>query len=132
MKTLIAGLAVLAVTTLGLAPKAHASPLQPAATSVLAHSRWSGGVGVSVRGGHHYAEPAGFYRTQYRWVPVTQFLGYDAYGRPVYTTSYVQQAYTVWVPTARYYAPRPTWGAWPARVSGRSWHCPRHAPISSR
>lgn len=119
MKTLIAGLAVLAVTTLGLAPQAQASPLQPAATSVLAHNRSSVSVGVAVSGGHRYAEPAGFYRTQYRWVPVTQLVGYDAYRRPIYTTSYVQQAYTVWVPTERYYAPRPAWGAHVGY--GRTW-----------
>ena len=111
MKTVLAGLAVVAATALGFAPTADASPLQPAAVSnVAAHGRWTVGVGVGVRGGSPYAEPAGYYRTEYRWVPVTQFVGYDVYGRPLYTTSYVQQAYTVWVPTTRYYAPRPAWG----------------------
>jgi hypothetical protein len=121
MKTLIAGLAVLAGAALGFAPAAHATPLQPAAaSSVFAHGRWGVGVGVGVRGGPRYVESSGYYRTEYRWVPVTQFVGYDAYGRPVYTTSYVQQAYTVWVPTTRYYAPRPSWGV--GVGFGRTWH----------
>jgi hypothetical protein len=121
MKALLTGLAMATVAALGFAPGADAAPMQPAAvSSVVAHGRWGVGVGVGVRGGTSYVEPEGYYRTEYRWVPVTQFVGYDVYGRPLYTTSYVQQAYTVWVPTTRYYAPRPTWGV--GIGFGRVWH----------
>lgn len=121
MKTILAGLAVVTAAALGFAPKAQAASLQPAAVSnVVAHGRWGAGIGVGVRGGTAYAEPAGYYRTEYRWVPVTQLVGYDVYGRPLYTTSYVQQAYTVWVPTTRYYAPRTAWSV--GVGFGRVWH----------
>lgn len=119
MKTILASLAIATASALGLASKAEAGPMAPVATTTAFHGRggWSVGFGVSTGGGYGYrtyVPPSGYYTTQYQWVPTTVFSGYDAYGRPVYTTQYVQQAVQVWVPTGGYYtsaygyAPRPS------------------------
>jgi hypothetical protein len=115
MKMILASLALASVSALGLASKADAAPMAPITASTAFHGRGHGGwgvgfgVGVSSGGGYgyapSYAQPSGYYATQYRWVPTTVFAGYDQWNRPVYTTQYVQQAYQVWVPTASYYAP---------------------------
>ena len=125
MKHILAGLAIVAGSALGLAPKADAAPFTPAGSSLMAgHGTWGVGIGVGGGGyggggygggygGYAPAYTGGYYRTEVRWVPVTVLAGYDIYRRPVYTTQYVQQAYQVYVPYAPvYYAPRPavTWG----------------------
>ena len=117
MKNILAGLAVVAASALGLAPKAEAAPFSPLGSSLVAgHGTWGVGIGVGgggYGGGYAPAYTGGYYRTEVRWVPVTVLAGYDVYRRPVYTTQYVQQAYQVYVPYAPvYYAPRPavSWG----------------------
>lgn len=107
MMKVLAGLVVAAASALSLSPKADASPMTPVQISAVPGGFV--GVGVGVGGGGHYGggyAPSGYYRTEYQWVPTTVFAGHDVYGRPVYTTQYVQQAYQVWVPTYSYYAPR--------------------------
>ena len=121
MTKLLLGFALVLGSALGLAPRAEAAPFTPLGSTLVAgHGTWGVGVGVGGYGGGGYgggyrapAYSGGYYRTEVRWVPVTAFAGYDVYGRPVYTTQYVQQAYQVYVPYAPvYYAPRPavTWG----------------------
>ena len=116
MMKVLAGLAVAAASALSLSPSADAAPMTPVQISAVPGGYV--GVGVGVGGGGYYGggyAPSGYYRTEYQWVPVTVFAGHDVYGRPVYTTQYVQQAYQVWVPTVRTYAPyyarpRVSWG----------------------
>jgi len=124
IKTLSA-LAVAGVAALGLAPKAEASPFSPVRVPVAAHGRTHVGVGIGFGGGT-YVTPtpvaSGYWTTQYRMVPTNVFVGYDAYGNPVYQTQYVQQAYQVWVPVTTYapvrYSHRPSF-----RVGlGFRWH----------
>lgn len=120
MKTILTGLTLAALSALGLASKADASPMSPVSVpAALGGRHWHGGVGVGVStGGGYYAQPSGYYTTEYRWVPTSVFAGYDAWNRPVYTTQYVQQAFQVWVPTVnRYYAPRYGYGHARPRVS---------------
>ncbi len=104
MKSLLAGLVLAGSAALGFAPSADASPLN---LPVHAHGRGSVSVGFGFGGGGYYA-PApvatGYWTTEYRWVPTTVLVGYDAYRRPIYQTQYVQQAHQVWVPV-RTYAP---------------------------
>lgn len=128
MIKVLAGLAVAAASALSLSPTADAAAVTEAQAPVVLGGYV--GVGVGVGGGGYYGggyAPSGYYRTEYQWVPVTTFAGYDAYGRPVYTTQYVQQAYQVWVPTypayaPSYYSPRPrvSWGV--GFGFGRRWH----------
>ena len=101
MKIMLASIALATVSALGLARAAEAASMSPVATS--AALRGGFGIGFSTGGG--YAQPSGYYTTEYRWVPTSVLAGYDAYNRPVYSTEYVQQAFQVWVPTATYYAP---------------------------
>ena len=105
MKFILASLAVVSASALGFASKADAAPTSPVSTSAAFGGRFGFGVGISTGGPRYHAEPAGYYATEYRWVPTTVFAGYDVYRNPVYTTQYVQQAFQVWVPTTRYYAP---------------------------
>lgn len=127
MMKILASLAVAAASALSLSPTADAAPMTPIQISAVPGGYV--GVGVGVGGGGYYGggrAPSGYYRTEYQWVPTTVFAGYDVYGRPVYTTQYVQQAYQVWVPTYSAYAPgyyarpRVSWGV--GFGFGRRWH----------
>ena len=127
MIKILASLAVAAASALSLSPTADAAPMTPIQISAVPGGYV--GVGVGVGGGGYYGggrAPSGYYRTEYQWVPTTVFAGYDVYGRPVYTTQYVQQAYQVWVPTYSAYAPgyyarpRVSWGV--GFGFGRRWH----------
>lgn len=107
MKTILTSLALASAAALGFSEKADAAPMNPVPTTSAFGGRWGVGfgVGVSTGGSRYYAEPAGYWATEYRWVPTTVFTGYDAWNRPTYATQYVQQAFQVWVPTVRTYAP---------------------------
>src|SRR5687767_5805202 len=112
MIKILSTLAVAGAAALGLAPKADAAPTSVVNVPVAAHG--SVGVGIGFGTGGYYAPApvaSGYWATQYRTVPTTVFLGYDAQGRPMYETRYVQEAYQVWVPTTYYatsYYARPT------------------------
>ena len=103
MLKFLAPLVVAGAATLGLAGKADASPLgQP---DVVARRRTHIGIGLGFGGGFGSVPVAsGYWATQVQWVPTTFIAGYDPYGRPIYETRYVQQAYQVWVPTTYYAA----------------------------
>lgn len=122
MKSIFASLALATVAALGFVSTADASPMAPITSSSVFHghgghhhgggyrggSGWGVGVGITTGGGYYtpaYAQPSGYWTTQYRWVPTTVFAGYDRFNQPIYTTQHVQQAYQVWVETPRYYAP---------------------------
>lgn len=102
MRTFLFGAVVAAVAAVGLAGAAQAAPTGAVNVPVSA-GRGSVGVGIGFgTGGYYEAAPSGYWTTQYRWVPTTVLVGYDAWHRPMYQTQYVQQAYQVWVPTTHY------------------------------
>lgn len=106
MKNILLGLVVAGAASLGFAEKASAAPTSAVSIPVAAggHGHWGVGIGFGTGGGYYAPTPvqSGYWATQVRWVPTTVFAGYDAYGRPLYQTQYVQQAYQVWVPTVSY------------------------------
>jgi hypothetical protein len=131
MTKTIAALVVAGVAALGFAPTAHASPFSPVNIPVAqhgygGHGHGHSGFGIGVGfGGGGYSTPqpvySGYWATQYRMVPTTVLVGYDAYRQPIYGTQYVQEAYQVWVPVQTYatsYYSSPSW-----RVGfGYHWH----------
>src|SRR5438034_3926465 len=108
MTKILASLVVAGVAALGFAPKAQASPVHLPVLAHGHHSHVGVGVGIGFGGSGYYPSApsyaGGYWTTQYQWVPTTVFTGYDSYGRPIYQTQYVQQAYQVWVPVT-YYTP---------------------------
>jgi hypothetical protein len=133
MKMFLATLAIAGASALGLARDASASTFtSPVSVPTYQGGKVRVGVGVNIGGGGYYepvyAEPAGYWQTEYRWVPVRTLVGYDVYRRPIYQTQYVQQAYQVWVPT-RVYAPayvRPAFSVGFGYTSGHHHHGHRH------
>lgn len=110
MKAILASILALAVLAVAVAPQASAAPVFPT-TSVIAHG--GGYVNVNVGSPAPYWGVVG-YRTEYQNV----FVGYDSYGRPMYSVQPVTVAVHGWVYPARtYYAPR---YYYPRRHSGIS------------
>ena len=105
MKNILLGSVIAAAASIGLAGSASAAPSSAVNLPVAAHGRGHVGVGIGFGGGGYYTPApvqSGYWTTQYRWVPTTVFVGYDAWNRPLYQTQYVQPAYQVWVPTTTY------------------------------
>lgn len=115
MMKFLLGTVIAASAAIGAAGAAMASPTNVVNVPVSAHGRGGVAIGVGFGGGGYYGggyygrgyyAPApvasGYWTTQYRTVPTTVCVGYDAYRRPVYQTQYVQQAYQVWVPVTTY------------------------------
>ena len=105
MKTILSALVLASASAIGLASKADASPTGIVPVSILPHGHGTVSVGFGTGwgygGGYGYGYSGGYYRTEYQWVQQTVFAGYDGYGHPLYSTTWVQQPVQVWVPAYR-------------------------------
>ncbi len=102
MKTILASILAIALVAAAIAPEAKAAPVLPGQASAAYGGFVQVGVGA---GGPVYAQPywgITGYRTDYQ----TVFLGYDAWGRPLYTSQPVTVAVYGWIYPSGYYAPR--------------------------
>ena len=104
MKSILTGLVLATASAIGFASNADASPTGIASIPVLqGHGHVSVGFGTGWGYGGGYGYSGGYYRTTYQWVQQTVFVGYDGYGNPMYSTTWVQQPVQVWVPYVRPY-----------------------------